>query len=73
MELGTFRACVDVARKYRLAGVVFDRYGDINDRELAPIESRRELESEIRELARELGFDRDYVEPRPIEIRSVTP
>lgn len=75
VELGTFRACVEMARKYRLAGVFFDRYGDVREKEHGPdtIDGREELVKEIRDLSGELGFDRNDVEPKTTEIRSVAP
>jgi hypothetical protein len=55
---GTFRACVDVARRYQLAGVIFDRWGDPKGQERMPINSRDFLAEELRELGGELGLAR---------------
>jgi hypothetical protein len=55
---GTFRACLEMVRKHGLAGLIFDRYGDARDQPLEPIDKRPELVQEIRQLAGELGLDR---------------
>jgi hypothetical protein len=54
---GTFRACLDAARRHKLAGLAFDRYGDPKGQERVPIDSRPELVEEIRGIAGELGLD----------------
>lgn len=52
-EPGTFRACLDAARRHQLAGVIFDRYGQPPWQERIPIDARPELVDEIRQLSRE--------------------
>ena len=56
---GTFRACLDAARRHNLAGVIFDRYGQPSWQERVPIDSRPEMVAGIRRMAGELGFDKD--------------
>ena len=58
-ERGTFRACLDAARRHNLAGVIFDRYGQPPWQERVPIDSRPEMVAGIRRMAGELGLDKD--------------
>lgn len=55
---GTFRAYLEQARRYKLAGLVFDSYGKPEWQQRPALESRPELIDEIRQISRELGFDR---------------
>lgn len=57
-RLGTLRACLEVARRHQLAGLVFDRYGKVEGQERIPIETRPELVEELRQISRELGFEK---------------
>jgi serine/threonine protein kinase/formylglycine-generating enzyme required for sulfatase activity/WD40 repeat protein len=51
---GTFRACVEAAKKHKIAGVVFDHIGDSKD--IKGIESNPTLLKEVEALGAELGI-----------------
>jgi hypothetical protein len=53
---GTLRACVEAAKKHRLAGLLFTSYDDSKDRGTVGIHARPELVDEIKRCAEELGF-----------------
>jgi hypothetical protein len=57
VEQGTFRAYLEVARRYKLAGLIFDCYGQPPGQDRVPLETRPELVEEIRQISHELGFD----------------
>jgi hypothetical protein len=65
---GTLRACLDVARRHNLAGVIFDRYGQPSWQERVPIDSRPEMVAGIRRMAAELGLDKDEPGAAPTQL-----
>lgn len=64
-EPGTFRACLELARRHKLSGLVFERYGDPKGQDKVPLNRRPELVEEIRQIAGELGLDTAPAEAAP--------
>jgi serine/threonine protein kinase len=56
---GTFRRCLELASRYKLAGVAFNHFGTRRDNHSPAIDSLPAAMEEIKELSRLYGFARD--------------